>query len=468
MSTTIDTPSAADEPRAPAGDSRGDATSASTVRQLTLGALAVAAAAIAAIVLLTGGSTYTINAHFLDAGQLVSGGLVEVAGRDVGTISNVTLTPDGLADVQLSISDPDYVPLHQGTYAGIRAVGQAGVTNRFVDLTPGPSYAPSLRNGSVLSTDYTSGIVDIDELLDAFTPPTRQSIRALISHSAQVFAGSGSRYFNGVLAKLSPALAQTAGVTGQLAADRAGLAQLISTASRASQAVASRSADLQGAVANTARALGAIASERAAFSDDLARAPGVLSRATATLARTRPALIAVRPDLDEIPPAAGPLALVLSRLTPAAARLLPVTDELDRLLPSLNVSLRGLTPLAPVADSALRATTTALKDSMHIFKGLREYGSDLAIGVFAGLGGISSAPYDAVGHYLRVEAMASPQASTGGLLQTLLGNLKLIPGLSGVRTALAPCPGGAAPPAPDHSNPWIPDPSICNPLDDHP
>jgi phospholipid/cholesterol/gamma-HCH transport system substrate-binding protein len=221
-------------------------------------------------------------------------------------------------------------------------------------------------------------------------------------------------------------------------------------------------------VANTARALGAIASERAAFSDDLARAPGVLTRATATLALTRPALVALGPDLDEIPPAAKPLALVLGRVAPAAAQLRPVTSELDRLLPVLNTSLRGLTPLGPVADDALRTTATALKNSMHIFQGLREYGSDLAIGVFAGLGGISSAPYDAVGHYLRVEAMASPQASTGGLLQTLLGNLKVIPGLSGVRSAIAPCPGGAAPPAPDHSNPWIPDPSICNPLDDHP
>jgi phospholipid/cholesterol/gamma-HCH transport system substrate-binding protein len=437
-----------------------------SARRVVLGALSAAATAVAAIVLFAGGGSYTINAHFLDAGQLVPGGLVEVAGRDVGSISDVSLTPNGLADVKLSISDPDYMPLHLGTHAGIRVVGQAGVTNRFVDLSPGPGYAPRLRSGSVLGTQYTSGIVDIDELIDAFTPSTRQSLRALIAHSAEVFAGSGSHYFNGVLGKLSPALAQTANLTGELAADRAGLSQLITTASRAAQAVASRRTDLQAAVANTAQALGAIASERAAFSDDLARAPAVLLQATPTLKLARSALVALRPDLAEIPTAAGPLALVLQRLAPAAGRLLPVVDQLDRLLPSLNVALHGLGPLAPVADGALSATANALKKSMHIFQGLREYGSDLAIGVFAGLGGISTAPYDAVGHYLRVEAMAAPQASTGGLLQQLLGKLSLIPGLGGQRRAIAPCPGGAARPAHDHSSPWIPDPSLCIPADD--
>jgi phospholipid/cholesterol/gamma-HCH transport system substrate-binding protein len=436
-------------------------------RPIAVSVLAAVAATVAVLALLGGGSSYTIHAQFLDAGELVSGGLVEVAGRPIGSIADISLTPDGLADVTLSITDSDYAPLHQGTHAGIRAVGQAGVTNRFVDLSPGPSYAPELKNGAVLGTDYTSGIVDIDQLLDAFTASTRESIRTLIGRSAEVFAGSGSHYFNGVLAKLSPALAQTAGLTAQLAAERTGLAQLISTASRTAQAVASRSTDLQAAVANTAQALGAIATERAALSDDLVRAPGVLLQAAPTLKLTRSALVALRPDLVAIPRAAAPLALVLQRLAPASARLLPVVDQLDRLLPSLDATLTGLGPLEPVAVGALSATTTALSDSMHIFQGLREYGSDLAIGVFAGLGGISTAPYDAVGHYLRVEAMASPQASTGGLLALLLGHLNLIPGFSGVRATIAPCPGGAAAPAPDGSNPWVPDPSLCNPLDDH-
>jgi ABC-type transporter Mla subunit MlaD len=209
------------------------------------------------------------------------------------------------------------------------------------------------------------------------------------------------------------------------------LARLISTAGRTARAIASRRTDLRAAVANTAKALGALAAGRVALSDDLARAPAVLKQATPTLAVARSALIALAPDLRSIPAAAQPLAVVLSRLTPTAARLRPAIDQLDRLLPSLHVALTGLAPLRPVADSALSSTATALKASMHIFQGLREYGSDLANGVFAGLGGITSAAYDAIGHYVRLELMLSPQTNSGGLLQTLLGNLKLIPGLSG-------------------------------------
>jgi hypothetical protein len=183
------------------------------------------------------------------------------------------------------------------------------------------------------------------------------------------------------LAKLSAALAQTAGLTGELAADRAGVAQLIDTAGRAAQAVASRRPDLQGAVANTARALGAIARERTAFSDDLGRPPAVLRQATPTLSLARSALVALAPDLVDVPAAAQPLSVVLRRPAPTAQRLRPVVGQLQRGLPSLNLALTGLRPLAPVAVDALEATTSALKDSMHIFKGLREYGSDPAIGV---------------------------------------------------------------------------------------
>jgi phospholipid/cholesterol/gamma-HCH transport system substrate-binding protein len=460
MSSPTDTSSAT------APSARG--TPAFAARRIALAAVAAAAAAVVGVVLFTGGTSYTIHARFVDAGQLVKGGRVEVAGRPVGSIAAVALTNDGLADVKLSITDRHLMPLHQGTHAAIRVVGQAGVTNRFVDLSPGASYTPALRNGGVLGVSDTSGIVEIDELLSAFDPPTRRNLQALIARSSEVFAGSGSRYFNGVLAKLSPALAETAGLTGQLAADRLGLEQLISTASRAAQAVASRRSDLESAVGNTAQALGAIARERAALSDDLARSPGVLQQATPTLARARSALIALRPDLREIPPVGQPLTDVLRHLAPAAAGLRPVAERVRGLLPSLNTSLTGLAPLQPVANSALNATTSALKDSMHVFTGLREYGADLAIGVFAGLGGISTAPYDAVGHYLRVEAMASSQASSSSLLQVLLGQQKSFPGLSGLRTAIAPCPGGAAPPAPDRSNPWIPDPSTCNQADNHP
>ena len=113
-------------------------------------AAVVLAVVVVAVILLSGGSSYQVNAVFQDASQIVSGDQVEVAGNTVGTVSKIALTPNGQAQLTLSINNSSYTPLHQGTEATVRLSSLSGIANRYVDLRLGPANAPKIpsRTGS--------------------------------------------------------------------------------------------------------------------------------------------------------------------------------------------------------------------------------------------------------------------------------------------------------------------------------
>jgi phospholipid/cholesterol/gamma-HCH transport system substrate-binding protein len=427
--------------------------------------LALAAALVlVAIVLFTSGDSYTLRAVFANAGGLVSGGEVRVEGRRVGKVTGIELTKTGQAMVELSIADDRVTPLPVGTRARIRAVGQAGVSNHYVDLAPGPVSPSELADGATLSVAQTDGIVSLDAILSSLDPPARSSIREVIKHSAEIYAGSGARYFNGMLRQFSPALQEIGDVSGQLASDKANLARLIDQAAVASTAVASRRPDLQSAVINTATTMRAIAAERNALSDALLRAPAMLRQSRATFDAAGTAVTELRPTLRDVPAAGGPLTTVLDHLPPALGRTTPVLRELVSQLPDLRRSLAGFVPMQRPTVAALRAASTALRGAAPIIGGLRPYGPDLILGIFNGLIGISTGPYDAAGHYVHLEFTQSPQFLIGGSSTPLYSSQPLVPGLFAVRTGLdARCPGANQPPAPDGSSPWVPDKSTCDP-----
>lgn len=452
-----------------ASPSRGRpaATGPRLARGAVLVAVVAAVAAVAAVILLSGGGSYVVNARFLDASQIVTGDQVEVGGLPIGSVSEVGLAPDGEANLKLQITDQSYVPLHQGTQLQVRAVGLAGVANRYIALAEGPTTAPTLPTGGTIGTQYTNGLVDLDELIDALDPQTRSNIQQVVAHGAQLFAGSTSRYFNQLLARLSPALAQTSALTGQLSEDRVALSDLISTAGTTAATLDTRQADLESALSNTAQALSAVASEQGPLADAISRAPGVLTSGDHTLQVVGSTITAVRPALRLVPPVAASLAPLLRRLVPTARAASPVLADLRSLLPSLNVALRKLPSLARVATPALRSTARAINAGQTIFTGLRHYGPDLLLGVTNGLGGLATGNYDADGHYARLEFVTSPQSALGGALAQLLPTFQLIPGEFGLREGLTDrCPGGMEPPAPDGSNPLLLSSFWCNPAQD--
>lgn len=425
--------------------------------------LAFAAALVAVAAMLLRSEPYELVAEFPNLGRVVEGGEVRVAGLTVGEIDQIDLTDEGLAAVTIKISDDSVTPLRIGTRARIRARGAATLTNNFIELSPGPESAPALDDGATLGVTRTAGIVDVDAILSSLDEKARGDIQALTGRSAEVFAGSGAEWFNGMLAQLSPAMAELREVADDLSSDRARIDRFIEKGAEATQAIASRRPDLVDAVENTATTLAALDSRRTELGSLLNRAPAVLTQARGTLTNASRTLEALRPTLRKVPAAAAPAQPFLERLSRFLTDGRPALRQLNDLLPDLDAGLRALPQLRGPARAALPATASAFQGLRPMLRGLRFYAPDVLVGVFNGLLMIATGNYNKYGHYIHVSFVQSPEDSISGPLSALLPS-PLAPGVINLRDGFREmCPGAANPPAPDGSNDYVPDPSLCDP-----
>ncbi len=437
-------------------------------RRIVLGLAAVVAIAVGAIA--WGASSrdpYTIHLRLANAGQVVRGGLVNVAGVEVGRIRAVRLAPDGQADLRLEIRDERFVPLHRGTRASIRSVGQATITNRYVDLVPGPDSGAELASGSILQPQSTVGMVDLDAILSSLGPAQRRDVQRLIRNSGQIYAGSGARDFNAMLGRLDPALREVGQLAAAVVDDRGRVDRLIRTGAVAARAMADRSGDLEAAVAGTATTMRAVAERREHLAEILRRAPKVLDHAGRTTLAAAGTASALRPTLREIPAVQPGLRTLLRQLPDTLSRSRPAIGKLSSTVPPAIAALQAVDDVSLPLRTALTSSGKATDRSMDLLEGLRYYGPDLFLGVVNGLTGISSGPYTAMGHYVKLEFIQSPQTALGGALAPLLPGLTPGGALPGVLNSLVRqtnrCPGSNAPPAPDGSNPWYPKKGLCDP-----
>jgi phospholipid/cholesterol/gamma-HCH transport system substrate-binding protein len=433
-------------------------------------ALGIAVAAV--IVVIAGsGSAYTINAEFSDAGQLVRGDLVTVSGHQVGSVGEIRLSNNGLADVELDLSSSSVVPLRQGTIATIGQLSLTGVANRFVSLSPGAG--AEIPSGGTLPVTQTRGIVDLDTLLDALTPRVRASLQGVLRAGAYLVAQPTASEFNDANAYLSPAFSQSAQLGDEVVADDAALGQLVSSVSRIATALAAQSTNLGGSVSSTAAALRELAGQRSAIADALSRSPAVLARGTRVLGHVDATLSTLDPALVHLRPVATRVGPLLNAMLPATANAIPTVSALQALVPSAEAALEGLPPIERKATPAVRSLQGSLTVLNPILSGLRPYLPDVVAGFFNGVGGATAGTYDANGHFLHGMAVIQGGGSTlTGLLNLLGQRLSKVPPFNQERTGLlAPCPGGGQRPAADHSNPWTtPDVlksvgNICNPAD---
>ncbi len=442
-------------------------------RILALAAVLAATALIAVVLLSAGGSDYIVKARFQNASQLVKGNLVQVSGIKAGTVEDIAITPDGQAELTLSI-DEDYAPLRRGTQATVRQASLSGVANRYVDLRLGEGDEPDIPAGGVLELEDTTTAVDLDQIFNTFDEPTRRALSRLIRTSDRQHEGRGEQ-MNAGLAYLNPSLAASSRFFDELKRDTKLLERFIVASSELVTDVADRREDLAGLVDNLATTTDAIGDRQAELAESIGRLPDFQRRANTTFLNQRAALDDLDPLVEDSKPVAKKLRPFMDELRPLARDARPALRDLSRIVRSDGADddvidlLRLQPPLrdATVADveehgaereGAFPASTKALTEATPEIAFLRPYTTDL-LGWFDDFS--HSGIYDALGASSRVGIHASAFTALDGQLSPvppLLRDEALQGGTE--RDQRNRCPGSAEHRADDGSNPWKPSPDF--------
>jgi phospholipid/cholesterol/gamma-HCH transport system substrate-binding protein len=305
-------------------------TATRTGRIAAIAAVAIAIFAVAYIVL-SGGSSYKVYAIFQNASQLVSGDQVDVAGNTIGTVGNITLTPQGDAKVELDISNSTDIPLRQGTTATVRNPSLTSIANRYIELRLAGANAPAIPNGGQIGAQYTTSAVDLDELFNTLTPPTRKAIQNVLQGSASSFAGKGQEA-QMAWDYLNPSVDAASTLFSELNRDTGRFTNFLVQTSGLFSTIASRQADLSGLVRNLSTTTTALANQHVALGESIQRLPGFMRLANTTFVNLRSALNDLKPLVDDSKPVAPKLQQLLVQLRPLANDSVPTVKDLSQIL----------------------------------------------------------------------------------------------------------------------------------------
>ena len=414
-----------------------------------MGLAFLVAVLVALALFLFNGSSYRVTAEFDNAGQLVKGNDVRVAGAKVGTVKDIDVSQSGLAEVTFEIGDKDYVPLRRGTEAVVRLGSLSGIANRYVDLQLGPDSGADIPDGGHIDHDHTRAAVELDQVFSIFDGRTRRSLQEVIAGSARSLHGRGAELQRGIH-YLNPALSTGAKLFGELSRDDRLLSRTLVNSADLVTALAQRRRELRGAVQGLGATFTALGSQQEALGESVGRLPPFLRRANTTFVDLRAALDDVDPLVDAAKPVAQELGPFLSEAELFAAGAEPTVRDLSRTISApgdandLIEAFRSFPPLAKsaldpvrvngaVRPGALPETAAALQAAAPTIKLGRPYTPDL-VGWFDDFS--TTGAYDALGEFSRAwinfsEFLYGPGPKVGQFKR---------------------CPGANEQPAPDQSN----------------
>ncbi|WP_205696248.1 MlaD family protein [Conexibacter sp. SYSU D00693] len=372
-------------------------------RLLTTGAVALVAGGGTFLAVGAGddesASGYRVDALFRNAGFLVPGQDVKVAGAKVGQVEDVTL--DGRrARIQMRV-DEEFGPFKADARCTIQP--QSLIGEKFVQCTPGTADAkPLAARGDAVPTmglDQTTTPIDLDLVLGALREPTTTQTALLVSALGGGLAGRAED-LNATIREADPAFAETEKLLTQVNGERRTIQALLRDADRVVDVLADRREDVADFVRDARRATGATSRRSAELRETVRGLPALLDEARPSLAQLR-ALgedgTSVAADLAAAAPAAERL---VDRLGPFAKEVQPTLTQLGT---TARAGRRAVGPVAPQVRRLARFATAARPAGAQLaelFESMRDRGAVEGLLRFVYYATTATARYDSVSHIL--------------------------------------------------------------------
>jgi phospholipid/cholesterol/gamma-HCH transport system substrate-binding protein len=385
---------------------------------------AVCAAAVVVVVLLAtsaGGSsgTYAVRAIFDDAGNLTSGENVKIDGVNVGTVGSVTPTPHAKAAVVLNITTPGFQDFREDASCLVRP--QALIGEKFVDCLPtqprveGTPLPPPLKRipagqegeGEVLlPVTRTHSPVDPDLLTDITRLPEAQRLTIILNEFGAGLAGRGSD-INAVIRRANPALQGLEEVLAILAKENKVLSNLAVEGDRALAPIAADRGRLVGFIKTSKTVAQATANQRGALAQNLADFPAFLEQLGPAMERLGRFAAQTTPTLEDLGIAAPGINKLFESTAPLSKSFEGFVRAVGKNAKKTASALTAVEPLLALAKGLGKNAKPFATNFSGLFTSLKSTGGLERLLDFIYLGAGSVNGYDALGHFLRAELVAS-------------------------------------------------------------
>jgi phospholipid/cholesterol/gamma-HCH transport system substrate-binding protein len=346
------------------------------VRPAVAVAAVLLAAALVALVLVTRGEdeAYKVRAIFDNAGFVIPGEDVKVAGVKVGSVDDVQVTDDYKAAIVLRIDDEGYQDFRRDAECEVRP--QSLIGERFVECTPtrtqgtGDELPPELEEieegpgegERLLPVQNTSRAVDLDLINNIMREPYRDRFSIILNELGVGLAGRGED-LDAVIRRANPALREVDEVLKLLARQNDELEQLAVDSDTILEPLARERGHVASSIENMSAVAEATAERRGDLEESINRLPVFLRELT--------------PTMDRLGSLSDEMTPVLTDLGTAAPDINTFVEELGPFSEAATPALVSLGEAGEVGGPALQEALPVIKDTKKLAKQLKPVARDL-------------------------------------------------------------------------------------------